>query len=408
MMDFANYTLGTLVPHRRNYDFTDRRYQIVRANILWRIYDLGFSQKTFGEIDKAIVNSKHILSRHEDNVTRIDRYGKKYSWIAYYELHGHRMDKGHLKDSWWHDEPRSSEIDIDPSFPSQPHEIKTITEDFLGDRGASLNNWIQLRDIPDITSYLLMHVVDKESGPWVLLDGHVNQREKPIYRDCFFFLRSFMISKTHLNNFITLKKNTKHRRLITPGIPEDHYTFAGEVPWCETFRENGNTNMEFRIDEKIKKVNKFEEYKEPLIKKVTVLIPVCQNDWESYHNGVNLGQHSVVPAKELASTLFLNIALPSWDLYDSNWKRASITTRFGQPWGTSHNLTYLRKDLLDKYLKTKKLALFWELWGERRAYFYMDQKPKDIDIEVSYRKFSQVYIYENSKILDIEGRIAVD
>ena len=51
-MDFENYTLGRLVKDRRNYDSEHDEYKRVRANIFWRIYDLGYSLDSFGEIDK--------------------------------------------------------------------------------------------------------------------------------------------------------------------------------------------------------------------------------------------------------------------------------------------------------------------------------------------------------------------
>jgi hypothetical protein len=85
-MDFENYTLGNLVPLRRNYDFENQGYKTVHANIYWRLYKLGYSLKLFGEVDKEI--ARYRWARTEGNESRIDRYGKKYSWIAYYELCG--------------------------------------------------------------------------------------------------------------------------------------------------------------------------------------------------------------------------------------------------------------------------------------------------------------------------------
>ena len=120
-MDFANYTLGRLVPGRRNYDFDDPNYRRVKERILWRIYQLGYSLERFGEIDKQVARSNWDPNRNETNDRRIDRYGKKYAWIAYYELYGLYCDQGKLKSKWHIDEElRPSDIDIDPSFPGKP------------------------------------------------------------------------------------------------------------------------------------------------------------------------------------------------------------------------------------------------------------------------------------------------
>lgn len=455
-MDFRNYTLGRLVPKRYNYDMKNLSYRIVRSNIFWRIYDLGYSFDKFGALDKQIVRSQYSLSRHEDNATRIDRYGKKYSWIAYYELYGHRLDKGYLKDSWRHKEPRPSEIDIDPSFPDEPHNIKILSMDFLGNRSISLNDWIQKGAMPDFSPYLLMKTVDKEKGTWVLLDGFALQEQKSVQRRSFAFLRSFMIKSDRYDDFLEhLKKQYLGNRWL-PEVPEDHYTFAGEIPWCETFLENGISNIEFEVSNRIKKiknkklvftkngkklpdheiysitqqvesfgpdkeqfvselakildkekveveiVEEIVNQKESVKKCFKVLIPVTENNWEAYHSGVNPGQHATVPAKEIALSLNLNIGLPTWDLYDSNWKRASITTRWGEAWKTNHGFCYLRDDLLERYLKKNKMKLVWMIWGEREAHFDIyERKTNKPELAEYYKVFSKILVLENGNVVPV-------
>ena len=133
--DFANYTLGELVKDRNNYDFEHGEYKRVRANIFWRIYDLGYSLDDFGEIDKWIHQINWNYSRSADG-GKTDRYGKKYSWIAYYELAGFRQDKNLLPD--YCDSPRALNADIDPSFPARQQEYNLVKENFLGDSKISV------------------------------------------------------------------------------------------------------------------------------------------------------------------------------------------------------------------------------------------------------------------------------
>jgi len=56
----------------------------VLSNIVWRIYDLGYSLEVFGEIDKHLF-LRNFSSRGEEN-KQTDGYGQKYAWIAYFEL----------------------------------------------------------------------------------------------------------------------------------------------------------------------------------------------------------------------------------------------------------------------------------------------------------------------------------
>ena len=126
-IDFANYTLGRLVKGRSHYDFEHDEYKRVRANIFWRIYGLGYSLERFGEIDKWLAHDNLRYGRSADG-RKTDRYGKKYSWIAFYELAGFRQDEGLLPE--YYDTGRPLEADIDPSFPIKQREYNLVEEDF--------------------------------------------------------------------------------------------------------------------------------------------------------------------------------------------------------------------------------------------------------------------------------------
>lgn len=67
------------------------------------------------EIDREIGHSSW---RGEDG-RQTDRYGKKYSWIACFEMYGWREALG-LLDSEWRSGERTSDCDVDPSFPTEP------------------------------------------------------------------------------------------------------------------------------------------------------------------------------------------------------------------------------------------------------------------------------------------------
>ena len=127
-IDFMNYTLGRLIKDRRNYDSQHPEYKRVLANIFWRIYDLGYSLESFGEIDKWIAQENARYGRSADG-GKTDRYGKKYSWIAFYELAGFRQDNDLLPD--YDDRLRISDADIDPSFPDDQQPYNLVKEDFF-------------------------------------------------------------------------------------------------------------------------------------------------------------------------------------------------------------------------------------------------------------------------------------
>lgn len=89
-MDFENYTLGRLVPDRGNYQDDHAEYQGAKKQVMQRMFDLGFRDETFEEVDRWIAWSQP--GGRQDDAGKIDRYGKKYSWIAFFEMYGVRVD----------------------------------------------------------------------------------------------------------------------------------------------------------------------------------------------------------------------------------------------------------------------------------------------------------------------------
>jgi hypothetical protein len=64
-------------------------------------------------VDNRIREDNYCSSRSEQ--PNIERYGKKYSWIAYFEIAGLQSDKNLLDNDW--ERFRLSDADIDPTFP---------------------------------------------------------------------------------------------------------------------------------------------------------------------------------------------------------------------------------------------------------------------------------------------------
>jgi hypothetical protein len=68
----------------------------------------------------------------------VDRYGKKYGWIAYYELAGRLNDAGQLSD-----EAAEGIVDIDASFPDEPATLPVEVPRWTRLRPANLANWVR-------------------------------------------------------------------------------------------------------------------------------------------------------------------------------------------------------------------------------------------------------------------------
>lgn len=416
--DFNNYTMGRLIPKRRNYDFDDPEYLEVKSKMWWRIYSLGYSLEKFGEIDKDIARERYRFGRVE-NSAKIDRYGKKYCWIAYYEIAGYRQDKGLLKREWESGDQNRFTTDIDPSFPAEIQKIEIIKSDFLKSRLKSLPKWITKGPCPDISSFIVLETIHDEAGPWVLIDGFIEQEDLDSKKDIFFLPRGLLVKKEMASEIIECLTKRDFGGRWLPEIPEFYSTFAGEIPWCETFPYNGVAEISFivgtkkkrvpdekteflkdgvnlTIDELRKLVEIIDEYRSKKIteenvnkfiaenkiqirnvkffrtetvektKEYQLRLPVATLNMSEAASVANPGGHAYVLSKELCESLNLTARPQTFDFYDKKNRRASFIFRWGEDWHSFHKLIYLRKDLLDRFLQKERLDLIWGIWGERR------------------------------------------
>ena len=433
-MDFDIYTLDRLI----KYDSSDpNERKRVKANVYWRIYDLGFSLEDFREIDKWISEENWRYGRYNEDARKIDRYGKKYSWIAFYELAGFRQDNDLLPDRY--DEGRFSGADIDPSFPDEQQAYNLITENFLGDPEISVEEWVSKTPPPDLTKYLRVNQICERQGPWILLQGFLPQKDEKVSRNMLAFLHGLIVRSEEASEIVEILKNQeKIDGHSIPSYPEDHRTYAGEIPWCDTYPLNKWEEFRFEIgkvlipeqrqvllrdgksipwkeefevrniiadlieneDEegletllseqsleiRIKKVeNEKRQYKE-----FEVLVPVRENYWEESCSAVIPHRTITLPAREIAEYLCLCGQPQTFDLFEKeNGRRASITFRYGKGWGETQHFTYLRQDLLERYLAEIDGELIWVIWGNRHLVSQSAHTP--------YESFQEVKAYRDIK-----------
>ncbi len=411
-MDFKNYTLGSLVKGRAPYN-EPPEYKRVVANIRWRIYALGYTLESFGEIDGRLLNENYRKYSRAGDGRKTDRYGKKYSWIAYFELAGFRQDQGNLRD--FYDNGRCIEADIDPSFPEKHREYNLVREDFLGDHKSSTEQWVLKTPPPDLTPYLNVDRLCEEQDSWVLLYGHLGQENKQIGRKMSAWIQGLIVKPEDVDEIVEILKRQENIDGHTvPSIPEDYRTYAGEIPWSDTFPTNGWEEISFLVrkytipkkqfellrggepisliddfqlwdtarklieNDDEKRLNEFLHESNLEITRKTVdeerlehkdfevLVPVRYNCWEESRSAANPQRSIAVPTREISDCLNLYKKPQIFDLFEKDGKRrASISFEYGDIWSNTQNFTYLRRDLLERFLAEIGGELIWVIWGNR-------------------------------------------
>jgi hypothetical protein len=342
-MDFANYTLGRLVRNRGPYDDT-AEYKLVKKHIFWRIYNLGYSLQAFSNIDRQIARESWRQESSGRGIGKTDRYGKKYSWIAFYELAGYRSDRGLLDN-----DERLSDADIDPSFPEAPIFPPVFQHSWITDE-QSVREWLFSGYRPSVETKLVLTSIGDIQGPWVLLRGHVNRETND--KTIFAYFNGLLVSAHDASGAQEILASSHYRNI--PRVEEEHYSYAGEVPWANTWR--------------------VQQYPESISlgeMKVKVVQPVRYYSWESYHSTENQLRGVPFPSRELGESLKLYTQIPSIVMAErGSSKIAMVTILWGDPYHNHESLLFIREDLLNSYLEKTAQSLVLFVWGERRGNYH--------------------------------------
>lgn len=417
-MDFSNYTIGKIVKDGTSYSNPPEKIK-VRRQIYWRIYDLGWNTELFKDAEMAVVNDIYNNRGRTEQVT-VERYGKKYSWIAYFENAGLRDDQGLLDKDW--DRFRLSDADIDPSFPNEPKNELFFTHNLLGEGTITLEAWYKNGGMPFVEEYLTINNLKGNNGDWVCLDSYIGQEDRSLERSRFTFIRGLIVKESDYDEVVELLRHQNMGGRWLPEKRENYYTYAGELYIFQDATYDNQAILEFqtgKIKNKIKKGepgyypsfffdledNKLrtrEDFPEEIeqevseIKEFSVSMPVMEYNWEDYHSSTNNAGHITIPAKEIVNQLNLVNQPQTFDLLDSDGNIASLNLQYHRDYNNSHSFVYIRKDLLDKYLAETKSKYIWIIWGEREVRFKTEERRKEFFKEnpsEDYQVFQKVIEY---------------
>jgi len=418
--NFRNYSIGRLVATGRTDDSDNPEYKLVRNQLLWRVEQLGWTAKRFEVIDQGIANDRF---RPSSDPFKTDRYGKKYSRIAYFELDGLRHDLGILKRRRPTERPNGT--DLDPTFPTPSPEEKLVTEDFLGSGAAA--DWLKHGKI-DLTAYLRLKEVAGEKGPWVLLDGIFHQEDLARGRRLVCKVHTLILPTRDRDPFIAAIKQRVNPALYPVDRPQAMIAFAGEIPWCDTFPKNGFTEVAIELERKtvpeqrtekklfrrgqqlgvrehielIERMQAHPKGKYPpdlnaelaqlevreipytveriqsKSAKFQVLVPVC--DYELEEPSLEGEVNRPTLAKELATALKLRWIPGTIDLATRQGERTTLgIAHRSRSLYNRQQFFFIREAALKRYLRERKQSLVFVTFGERQLVAHEAAKASGYD-----------------------------
>jgi len=371
-MDFENYTIGRLIQDRGNYDFDHPDYQDARAKILWRVHDLGWSGSKFKDIESKVGSSRY-YSRGER--AKVERYGKKYSWIAYYELAGELDCLGKLEK--WH---KRFDADIDPFFPEPIKESTKASPRFLGNNTESTSEWISTSEIPCIEKLTTKDKDPEQAISWVLLKGTTTEESKRLDRNFYCSMRMFFTTKQNekkLKDYLS-----EDKQMSWPEQQQTTYVYSGEIYENALNELDEEQFIEITVGSESKEIEtpeiKFEGgsfiigqstkriVEQPVYDEVLIKYPLIGYYWER-RGGELVNTNSNLLSPWLLETLSLEFNPVTRIYLDKEGQEAVKQIKeIGEESSNNEELFYLREDLFEELLKQTELVAGYNIYGERR------------------------------------------
>jgi hypothetical protein len=344
--DFADYIIKP-ISKRESWNKNQKTPTLEKclAMIIWRIKKLGYSESLFGKIDKAIVKGSDYGRFH--NTASIERYGKKYSWIAFFELLGQFILDG-LYESDYGQLLRTSRVDIDPTFPRLPYKKQLINDCFLPDFKENLQDWIR-KDTGNYLNKIYLFNLANDGHEWVLLYGSINQ-ESSNDAQIRIVVDTLLVDKKFEDRLIDYLEN----QWFMNEVPSYSYLFSGEASWSNNIL-NEETTITYGSEEQ----------------NIKVVFPYYMFSWESYHSQMNDIGNVPIISKEIFTELGLTF----------NVKEQSCRTMTGELAvqlirDEYSKYLYIRKDFLLDYLERHGLSLVWYEYGTRNGGFKLQDDKK--------------------------------
>ena len=356
-MDFGNYTLGRLIPYRRGRSAESQERAELRTAIVARMLTLGYDLARFDAIDREMSSDRRMGAEN----SKVDRYGKKYAWIAYFEMWGVRHARGLLTDEL---SLRPSDTDIDPSFPQEVRHLELTLPDLFSNQPVGMGDWVANGPQPDYLSIFELPEIEGKAGPWVVLDGFLEQNSPTDDRQVFTFLRGVLVDNEDVDGVLEVFDELEYPgNSAIPDEPETHNTYAGELP----FETTPGMGVSSEQDEESDVLVITSDHTSS--DGVEVDLPVQRYSWDSAHSAVNKASGVVVPSARLCAALGLQYRGNDWDFCDVQGT-ASISRSVGERGEDERgHFCYLRRDLLDRYLLSEGKSLVWLMWGERGVHY---------------------------------------
>lgn len=202
--DFGRYEIGSAV---RKFEAEDLEglVDVASRAVLHRVLELGWTPERFGAIDKG---------RFRGPENRVERFGKKYQWIGFYEILGRLADNMSIREDW---EPQYKRYARPEQLIFRDFDPTVLVRGSVAENDAVTHQWVspvraQFPDVPvdeypqDLSGVPdpieLIALRSPEGTPWLTLLRHASWEQQlppevealgPPRQEAWMQLRSYLV-----------------------------------------------------------------------------------------------------------------------------------------------------------------------------------------------------------------------
>lgn len=181
--------------------------------ILWRMKENGYRDDVYADL----------LATHRErmkyNQETVDNIPFKHVGTAQKELVGWLMLNGHIEPEYKHT-MRTTEISIDPAYPSLHPKRQLISTSFLPRTVEEKEQWLSQNPMEELKKYLRMRFRGN-NAEWVLLHGHLRQKHDEKQAQLYLAVETGLAHD-----------KTRNKKVELPAKSHSHL-FASEIGWRE-------------------------------------------------------------------------------------------------------------------------------------------------------------------------------
>lgn len=352
------------------------------------------------DLEKHENFDKYEATNGDRHTNGIERIGKKYQWIALYEVFARVTDNhkmidpstkyGELKVKVWYDGSLDTSFrDIDPTFIApEKDSLKTIMNPIYDDWSDNFEEWSQSsQNLIEPKELILKQYNDQE---WFSLQQYITYEPKPslgeyfysgAYQRIWYKVQAYLIRDSEFDNIVANLNYKNYMGNWMPQPAERYYLFNLEYYWSPLFKMYENPYYGGYGWQDIK-----QRFDDSSLGKAYVCTE--EHTWEAGRNS-DLAYRLISPSKLLWQELDLNN-----DKYAGAWvdKNGELALFDASLYGNNSSNLLIRRDKLAELQSKTGCRIVWTVLGEKVA---MGKGRDGINKRL---EISGLYYYENGEV----------